>query len=126
MANSSMAASAQPVTPAQERRLRRTNIFLSLLHFAQGIVILLLGSGFSASVMIVVIASLCGMTEMVSLIALFGLTGAMNLFGLMMELHNQNTAKTNWTSFIFGSVGGNIPWIGIVLYFASATPAPPM
>jgi len=45
----------------------------------------------------------------------------MNLFGLMMELHNQKTEKTNWTAFIFGSFAGVIPWIVIVLYFVGAT-----
>jgi hypothetical protein len=177
------------VTPVQQSRLRRTNISLSLLHLAQGIIILILGSGFSAlvtasyigssveyryeprimlavflfisafchllvslpkvfpwyirnlgrhinyvrwyeyslsaSVMIVVIASLCGITDLVSLLGLFVLTAGMNLFGLMMELHNQSTAKTNWTAFIFGSIVGVVPWAAIILYFVKSTPAPP-
>ena len=177
------------VTPVQQSRLRRTNISLSLLHLAQGIIILILGSGFSAlvttsyigssveyryeprimlavflfisafchllvslpkvfpwyirnlgrhinyvrwyeyslsaSVMIVVIASLCGITDLVSLLGLFVLTAGMNLFGLVMELHNQSTAKTNWTAFIFGSIVGVVPWAAIILYFVKSTPAPP-
>ena len=177
------------VTPVQQSRLRRTNISLSLLHLAQGIIILILGSGFSAlvttsyigssveyryeprimlavflfisafchllvslpkvfpwyirnlgrhinyvrwyeyslsaSVMIVVIASLCGITDLVSLLGLFVLTAGMNLFGLVMELHNQSTAKTNWTAFIFGSIAGVVPWAAIILYFVKSTPAPP-
>ena len=180
---------AGAITPVQQSRLRRTNISLSLLHLAQGIVILILGSGFSAlvtasyigssveyryeprimlavflfisafchllvslpkvfpwyirnlgrhinyvrwyeyslsaSVMIVVIASLCGITDLVSLLGLFVLTAGMNLFGLMMELHNQTTAKTNWTAFIFGSIAGVVPWAAIILYFVKSTPAPP-
>jgi len=44
----------------------------------------------------------------------------MNLFGLMMELHNQKTEKTNWTSFIFGCIAGIVPWITIYLYFSGA------
>ena len=183
-------AQVEAVTPTQQRRLRRTNISLGFLHLAQGIVILILGSGFSAlvtasyigssveyryeprimlavflfisafchllvslpkvfpwyirnlgrhinyvrwyeyslsaSVMIVVIASLCGITELVSLLGLFVLTAGMNLFGLMMELHNQSTKKTNWTAFIFGSIVGVVPWAAILLYFIKATPAPPM
>jgi hypothetical protein len=47
----------------------------------------------------------------------------MNLFGLMMELHNQTTPKTNWTSFIFGSFAGLIPWIAIVIYFTGTVSA---
>ena len=182
-------AKAGAVTPVQQSRLRRTNISLSLLHLAQGIIILILGSGFSAlvtasyigssveysyeprimlavflfisafchllvslpkvfpwyirnlgrhinyvrwyeyslsaSVMIVVIASLCGITDLVSLLGLFVLTAGMNLFGLVMELHNQSTAKTNWTAFIFGSIVGVVPWAAIILYFVKSTPAPP-
>jgi hypothetical protein len=180
---------AGAITPVQQSRLRRTNISLSFLHLAQGIIILILGSGFSAlvtasyigssveyryeprimlavflfisafchllvslpkvfpwyirnlgrhinyvrwyeyslsaSVMIVVIASLCGITDLVSLLGLFVLTAGMNLFGLMMELHNQTTAKTNWTAFIFGSIAGVVPWAAIILYFVKSTPAPP-
>ena len=182
-------AQAGAITPLQQSRLRRTNISLSFLHLAQGIVILILGSGFSAlvtasyigssveyryeprimlavflfisafchllvslpkvfpwyirnlgrhinyvrwyeyslsaSVMIVVIASLCGITDLVSLLGLFVLTAGMNLFGLVMELHNQSTAKTNWTAFIFGSIVGVVPWAAIILYFVKSTPAPP-
>jgi hypothetical protein len=44
----------------------------------------------------------------------------MNLFGIMMEYHNQYTEKTNWTSFIFGSLAGIVPWIVILVYFLSA------
>lgn len=183
------AVQAEAITPVQQSRLRRTNISLGFLHIVQGIIILILGSGFSAlvtasyigssveyryeprimlavflfisafchllvslpevfpwyirnlgrhinyvrwyeyslsaSVMIVVIASLCGITDLVSLLGLFVLTAAMNLFGLIMELHNQNTAKTNWTAFIFGSIVGVVPWAAILLYFVKSTPAPP-
>jgi len=183
------AAQAGAVTSVQQSRLRRTNISLGFLHIVQGVVILILGSGFSAlvtasyigssveyryepritlavflfisafchllvslpevfpwyirnlgrhinyvrwyeyslsaSVMIVVIASLCGITDLVSLLGLFVLTAAMNLFGLIMELHSQNTAKTNWTAFIFGSIVGVVPWAAILLYFVKSTPAPP-
>lgn len=71
----------------------------------------------SASLMIVIIAMLSGIFDIVSLIGLFALTASMNLFGLMMELHNQTTEKTNWTSYYFGCFVGLVPWIGIVIYF---------
>jgi len=71
----------------------------------------------SASLMIVIIAMLSGIFDVVSLIGLFALTASMNLFGLMMELHNQTTEKTNWTSYYFGCFAGIVPWIGIVIYF---------
>jgi len=74
----------------------------------------------SSSVMIVVIAMLVGMYDLSSLILIFTLNATMNLFGLMMELHNQTTEKTNWTAFIFGCIAGIVPWIVIALYFAGA------
>lgn len=75
---------------------------------------------FSSSIMIVVIAMLCGIYDLSSLILLFALNAVMNLMGLMMELHNQTTKKTNWTSFLIGCFAGIVPWIVITLYFVGA------
>jgi len=75
----------------------------------------------SASVIILVIALLSGVYDIAALIPLFCLDATMNLFGLMMELHNQKTEKTNWTAFIFGSFAGVIPWRVIAIYFVGAT-----
>lgn len=78
----------------------------------------------SSSVMIVVIALLVGIYELGALIALFGVNAAMNLFGISMEKHNQFTAKTDWSSFIYGCIAGIVPWIVIAWYFfASVTGA---
>jgi hypothetical protein len=74
----------------------------------------------SSSWMIVLIGMLIGLWDLGSLILLFGLNAMMNLFGIMMELHNQTTEKTNWTSFIYGCIAGIIPWIVIVMYFLGA------
>lgn len=71
---------------------------------------------FSASVMIVVIAMLVGIYDVATLIVIFALNAMMMLFGWTMELHNQTTAKTNWTSFSFGCVAGIVPWIAIAIY----------
>jgi hypothetical protein len=71
----------------------------------------------SSSVMIVLIGMLVGIYDLGAIILIFGVNAMMNLFGIMMELHNQNTTKTNWTSFIYGCIAGIIPWIVIVLYF---------
>jgi len=60
----------------------------------------------SSSIMIVVIAMLTGIYELSSLLLIFSLNATMNLFGLMMELHNQTTQKTNWTAFMFGCFAG--------------------
>jgi hypothetical protein len=71
----------------------------------------------SSSLMIVLIGMLVGVTDLGALILLFGLNAMMNLFGILMELHNQTTKTTNWTSFIFGCIAGIIPWIVIFVYF---------
>lgn len=71
----------------------------------------------SSSFMLIVIAWLCGMWDFVSIMLLFSLNACMNLFGYMMELHNQTTERTNWTSFIFGCFAGLVPWIALIMYF---------
>lgn len=78
---------------------------------------------FSSSLMIVLIALLCGMYDLPSLIMIFFLNGMMILFGYMMELHNQTTEKTNWTSFYFGCLAGIVPWGVLAWYFFSAAAA---
>jgi len=75
---------------------------------------------FSSSVMIVVIAMLVGIYDIPTLIAIFTLNALMNLFGLLMEMHNQTTKATNWTSYILGWVAGIIPWLIIFMYFFGA------
>jgi hypothetical protein len=83
----------------------------------------------SSSLMIVLIGMLVGLWDLGALILIFGINAMMNLFGIMMEYHNQYTKKTNWTSFIFGTIAGIIPWIVIVMYFlgslASSDAKPP-
>jgi hypothetical protein len=71
----------------------------------------------SSSLMIVLIGMLVGFWDLGGLILIFGINATMNLFGIMMELHNQTTQKTNWTSFIYGVFAGILPWIVIVWYF---------
>ena len=71
----------------------------------------------SSSVMIVLIGMLVGLYDLGTIILIFGINATMNLFGIMMEYHNQHTQKTNWTSFVYGSIAGIIPWVVIVLYF---------
>jgi hypothetical protein len=74
----------------------------------------------SSSLMIVLIAMLVGVWDLGTLIVMFGINATMNLFGIMMELHNQATKKTNWTAFIYGCMAGIVPWIVILLYFFGA------
>ncbi len=74
----------------------------------------------SSSVMIVLIGMLVGMTDLGALILIFAVNATMNLFGIMMEYHNQYTKKVDWTAFIYGSIAGIAPWIVIVLYFVGS------
>lgn len=74
----------------------------------------------SSSLMIVVIAMLTGMYDAIALLLMFSLNAMMILFGWMMELHNQSTKKTNWTSYIFGCIAGLVPWVAIALYLVFA------
>lgn len=74
----------------------------------------------SSSLMIVLIGMLIGIWDLGAIILIFTLNATMNLFGVMMELHNQYTQKTNWTAFIYGCIAGIVPWIVIMLYFVGA------
>jgi hypothetical protein len=74
----------------------------------------------SSSLMIVLIGMLIGLWDLGALILIFALNATMNLFGIMMEYHNQYTPKTNWTAFIYGSIAGVVPWVVIMLYFVGA------
>ena len=82
----------------------------------------------SASIMMVAIALLVGVYDLMSLVMIFALTAIMNLMGLVMEVHNQTTQKTNWLSYIIGVFAGAIPWLVIAFYFwlsaDSGSPAP--
>ena len=72
---------------------------------------------FSASLMIVLIGMLCGLYDFAALLMAFVLTAVMNLCGLLMEVHNQTTEKTNWTAYIIGCIAGVAPWVAIAVYF---------
>lgn len=74
----------------------------------------------TSSLMIVVIATLCGVYDLSTLILLFSLNACMILFGWVMEVHNQTTKKTNWTAYIFGCFAGAVPWVVLGLYFFNA------
>jgi hypothetical protein len=71
----------------------------------------------SSSVMIVLIAMFFGVFDLGSLILIFCINATMNLLGLMMELHNQTTERTDWTSFYIGCFAGAIPWVIILMVF---------
>jgi hypothetical protein len=74
----------------------------------------------SSSLMIVLIGMLSGIWDLGAIILIFGINAMMNLFGIMMEYHNQYTDRTDWTSFIYGSIAGILPWVVIFIYFVGA------
>ena len=100
----------------------------------------------SSSVMILIIALLCGIRDAGILIPILAINACMNLFGASMEMHNsdlrkhgrdqsisqtikengvlvetktfeQNSYKPNWLHFIYGCFAGAIPWIIMGVYF---------
>ena len=73
----------------------------------------------SSSIMILLIAILFGVNNLAAIIAIVALNATMNLMGLMMEIHNQTTEKTDWTAFTIGTFSGLIPWMIIVIYLIS-------
>ena len=69
----------------------------------------------SASLMIVLIAGLTGITDVAALLSLFGLNAAMILFGWLMETMNPKRPATTWVPFSFSCVAGIIPWLAIAV-----------
>ncbi len=70
----------------------------------------------SSSLMIVLIAMLVGVYDFSSLILIFSINAMMIFCGLIMEVHNQTTKKTNWISYLFGCFAGVVPWVVVALY----------
>ena len=69
----------------------------------------------SASLMIVLIAMITGISDVAALIALFGVNASMILFGWLMEKYEQ-PGRPNWLSYWFGVLTGAVPWIAIGIY----------
>jgi hypothetical protein len=74
----------------------------------------------SASLMVVLIAMLAGVTDVVALVALFGVNTSMILFGLVMERVNRPGEPVQWRPFWYGCIAGAVPWIAIGLQLAIA------
>jgi hypothetical protein len=81
---------------------------------------------FSASLMIVLIAMLTGISDVAALLALFGVNASMILFGWLQEIYEE-PGRPSWLPFWFGSIAGIVPWIAIGIYLISPTTdaAPP-
>lgn len=75
----------------------------------------------SASLMVVLIAMITGVTDLGALIAIAGVNACMIFFGLLQEiLSKPGEGKTNWMPYIYGCFAGAVPWVVIVLQIASA------
>lgn len=74
----------------------------------------------TSSLMIVVIAMLCGVYDLSSIILIFSLNACMILFGWVMETANQGRTKVDWMPFIFGCFAGIVPWVVMGMYFFAA------
>jgi hypothetical protein len=70
---------------------------------------------FSSSIMIVLIAQITGISDIAALLAIFGINACMILFGALQEKY-EKPGQHGWLPFWFGSFGGIIPWIAIVIY----------
>ena len=77
----------------------------------------------SSSLMIVLIAMLFGVYDLISLIFIASINGAMNLFGDVMELRNAGKAPedVDWTPFIYGGIAGLYSWV-IIFAFMVGSP----
>jgi hypothetical protein len=69
----------------------------------------------SSSVMIVLIAQICGIADVSAIIAIFGVNASMILFGWLQEKYEQ-PGNGGWLPFIFGCIAGIVPWLGLVFY----------
>ena len=77
----------------------------------------------SSSIMIVVIATLSGIGEIGTLVAIFGVNAAMILFGWSMEAANEGRSTIQWLHYVFGCIAGAVPWVVIAIALGTAATA---
>jgi hypothetical protein len=78
---------------------------------------------FSSSIMMVVIATLSGIQEIGTLVAIFGVNAAMILFGWSMEAANEGRTRIQWLHYVFGCIAGAVPWVVIAIALGTAATA---
>lgn len=75
----------------------------------------------SASLMIVLIAMISGVSDITALIAIAGVNAAMIFFGLVQERFNRpSSGDINWMPYIYGCFAGAVPWAIVALQLASS------
>jgi hypothetical protein len=75
----------------------------------------------SASLMIVLIAMITGVSDIGALIAIAAVNACMIFFGLVQEVFTRpSRAGVNWMPYIYGCFAGAVPWAIIALQVASS------
>jgi hypothetical protein len=74
----------------------------------------------SASIMMVLIAMLTGITNLYALLGIFAVNAGMIAFGLLMERANERRSSVDWTPFWLGSLAGIVPWIAVTIAIVGA------
>jgi hypothetical protein len=69
----------------------------------------------SSSVMIVLIAQICGISDVAAIVSIFGVNASMILFGWLQEKYEE-PGNGGWLPFIFGCIAGIVPWLALVFY----------
>jgi len=69
----------------------------------------------SSSVMIVLIAQICGISDVSAIVSIFGVNASMILFGWLQEKYEE-PGNGGWLPFIFGCIAGIVPWFALVFY----------
>jgi len=69
----------------------------------------------SSSVMIVLIAQICGIADIAAIVSIFGVNASMILFGWLQEKYEE-PGNGGWLPFIFGCIAGIVPWLALVFY----------
>jgi len=75
---------------------------------------------FSASLMVVLIATFAGVTDIRTLVAVAGVNATMILFGLLMERVNLGRERLDWLPFWLGALAGAVPWVVIGISMVGA------
>lgn len=75
----------------------------------------------SATVMVLLIALITGVTDVTALVGIAGANIAMILFGLRMErVNDQARGDVDWEPFVFGCIAGLMPWVAIGIAIGGA------
>ncbi len=74
----------------------------------------------SASLMVVLIGFLAGITDVTAVVAVIGANAAMIGFGHRSERVNEGRDRALWQPFVLGCLVGAVPWLVIAVQFVGA------